>query len=312
MDNLYPWLQPLWTQLQKALTQDRLPNSIMIESTDGLGEQQLIDALGKALLCSNSTDEGCGFCHSCQLFAAGTHPDYHRLMPLETKKQISVDQVRELNRFAAESSQLSGKRVLVVTLAEQMNSSASNALLKTLEEPPSQCVFIVLTHAKSQLLPTVVSRCQQWHVSPPSIEQAQHWIAQQSLSVSDLALTLYAQAPLKLNEFTATQSDELTSLITLLTKDNVLVEQSKIVAILTSEPQRSLEQLSIVLHMALRHFAQPYAGLEAILTPVCNRWDFGTLSRMVERLDNLRAELRAHPGLNTELLLIEWLTYWHE
>jgi DNA polymerase-3 subunit delta' len=284
----------------------------MIESSDGLGELKLAEQLAKAMLCSTSNHEACGFCHSCQLFEAGNHPDYHRLQPLESKKQIAVDQVRELNRFATESSQLSGKRVLVITLAEQMNTSASNALLKTLEEPPSQCCFVVITHAKSQLLPTVVSRCQQWHIAPPTLAATQQWLSDEGFDSTELGLALYAQAPLALTQFTPKDSDALTELLTLICDDDLVSVQSKIVTAVNGDPMRNLEQLSILLHMAMRHVAVPFVGLERILTPICTRWSFTQLSLAVGKLDQLRTELREHPGLNIELLLIEWLTHWQD
>ncbi len=305
---LYPWSQSLWQRLNQALSSDRLPNSIMIESDAGLGESQIVNKLAQAILCSTSSDEGCGFCHSCQLFAAGTHPDLHRLSPLEGKKTVAVEQVRELNRFATESSQLSGKRVLVVDLAEQLNESSSNALLKTLEEPPAQCHFILITHHKAQLLPTIVSRCQQWQALNPDLATTRQWISQNNLQASELALALYAHVPLKIERFDSEHASALQTVIDELSRQSPLEAHSSLIKLLKESPLERLEQLSAILHMSLRHQLVPYAGLENVLDSIAQRWSYNDLHQMVLSLDELREQLRSHPGLNFDLLLLEWLS----
>lgn len=109
---------------------------------------------------------------------SGSHPDYHLVRPEKEGRTISVDQIRQCNRLAQESSQLSGYRLIVIEPAEAMNESAANALLKTLEEPAEKCVFVLLTSRINHLLPTIVSRCQQITVAEPSASLVAEWLAE--------------------------------------------------------------------------------------------------------------------------------------
>ncbi|WP_419825353.1 DNA polymerase III subunit delta' [Sphingomonas sp.] len=100
-----------------------------------------------------------------RLFAAGSHPDtmlLERLFREKTKdhaRSISVDQVRGLSRLFATAPTFSRRRVVIVDAADDLERSGANALLKLLEEPPSDAVFLLVSHAPGRLLPTIRSRC---------------------------------------------------------------------------------------------------------------------------------------------------------
>jgi DNA polymerase III subunit delta' len=100
-----------------------------------------------------------------KLVAAGTHPDFRWLERLEKERgeglarNISVKQVRELGEFLNLTPALSPWRVIVIDAADDLEASAANALLKTLEEPPSNTLFLLVSHAPGRLLPTIRSRC---------------------------------------------------------------------------------------------------------------------------------------------------------
>lgn len=98
------------------------------------------------------------------LFDAGTHPDYAELSRLEKDngdlaRNISVDQVRGLQRLLNKVPSLSDRRIVVIDSADDLERSAANALLKNLEEPPVGTLFLLVSHAPSRLLPTIRSRC---------------------------------------------------------------------------------------------------------------------------------------------------------
>jgi DNA polymerase-3 subunit delta' len=97
---------------------------------------------------------------------------YHRML-VSKANFIKINSVRNLRREASLSAFEGGKRVFVISNAEEMNAEASNSLLKTLEEPSSDSVFILTTAQKEQLLPTIVSRCQQVQFDPLSEEELQ-------------------------------------------------------------------------------------------------------------------------------------------
>ncbi len=170
--------------------------------------EKLVELFSHSLLCQNYTSEACGFCHSCQLTQSNSHPDLHWVKPEKEGKSITVDQIRACNRLAHESSQLNGYRVFIIEPAEAMNESASNALLKTLEEPGQKCLFLLVTQNHERLLPTIQSRCQQWVVATPSTEQAMSWMSEQGASqVPPYALKLNMGSPI--NTLEAAKSGEL-------------------------------------------------------------------------------------------------------
>ncbi|RVT40709.1 AAA family ATPase [Sphingobium algorifonticola] len=101
---------------------------------------------------------------NARLFDAGTHPDYAELQRLEKDngdlaRNISVDQVRSLQRLLGSVPSLSERRIVLIDSADDLERSAANALLKNLEEPPAGTVFLLVAHAPARLLPTIRSRC---------------------------------------------------------------------------------------------------------------------------------------------------------
>ena len=130
----------------------------------------LAAATAAALLCKSPKDGlACGVCESCSALAAGTHPDFYVVFPEKTGKaarSIKIEQIRELRAEAARRPRLSARRTVLLDDVETMNDAAANALLKTLEEPPGDTVFFLVTGARQSLLPTIVSRCTDVRFAP--------------------------------------------------------------------------------------------------------------------------------------------------
>jgi DNA polymerase-3 subunit delta' len=105
-----------------------------------------------------------------RLIEASAHPDYAELAPLEkdgvTARNISVDQVRGLQRLTQSAPSLSPRRVVVIDSPDDLERGAANALLKTLEEPPTDMLFLLVSHAPGRLLPTIRSRCRTLRFDP--------------------------------------------------------------------------------------------------------------------------------------------------
>lgn len=106
------------------------------------------------------------------LIEAGTHPDFMHLTRLEREttgglaRNISVDQIRSLQRLFSNAPSLSSRRVIVIDSADDLERGAANALLKNLEEPPAGTLFLLISHAPGRLLPTIRSRCRILRFSP--------------------------------------------------------------------------------------------------------------------------------------------------
>ncbi len=182
-----PWLQPLFGRLCEQMRGGRFPAAVLVASVAGAGGEELVRALSDALLCQASvsgsgggTEVPCGLCKSCLLSRADTHPDRVVVMPEEKGKAIRVDQIRALNDFVYSRPQIGSRRVVILQPAEAMNLNASNALLKTLEEPAPDACLLLTSSSPARLLPTIRSRC--FRVTPvipePAVARAwllQHW-----------------------------------------------------------------------------------------------------------------------------------------
>lgn len=197
----YPWQESLWKKLYISnMHNGHFPHALLFNGIAGIGKKDLAFYLAKGLLCSAPQNEPCHQCRSCQIFSAGSHPDVYHLTIPEDKKIIPVDSVRDLIQWSVLNSQFNGKKVIIIEPAEAMNQSAANSLLKTLEEPVSDTIIILLTQKKQALLATIRSRCQTIDLVIPEMEIGLNWL-QQQFSVQDqqqakLLLSLANGAPL--------------------------------------------------------------------------------------------------------------------
>jgi DNA polymerase-3 subunit delta' len=120
------------------------------------------------------TMDACRVCKSCRKIAAGNHPDIIRIQPIGPF--IKIDQIRSLLQTLAMKPYEAITRVAILSEAQAMNAAASNALLKILEEPPSRSMLVLTATQKSDLLPTIVSRCQHVGFNPISNEKIAAWL----------------------------------------------------------------------------------------------------------------------------------------
>ncbi|MGM9540943.1 DNA polymerase III subunit delta' [Anaerovibrio sp.] len=150
-------------RLQTLQMEDRIPHAMLFCGAEGVGKAMTAEALAAVLLCHEpSGGQCCGRCPACLALQAGSHPDYFRLLPESSGKaarSIRIEAVRELQAGIARVPLLSQRRVVIIHEAEKMNEAAANCLLKTIEEPAGQAVFVLLTSAPAALLDTIISRC---------------------------------------------------------------------------------------------------------------------------------------------------------
>ncbi|MDG6774624.1 DNA polymerase III subunit delta' [Thiomicrorhabdus sp. ZW0627] len=171
---IYPWMAAQWQQWQQL--QSRLGHAYLLSAPSGIGIESFVQQVTQSILCN--TNNTCGECSGCHLFLTDQHPDFFHLQVLEDKKEISVDQIRELVYKLNETSHQGGYKVAWVEGPEYLNQSAFNALLKTLEEPSEKTLFILTTHQVGRLPATILSRCQKLMFAAPSIDEAQSWLHQ--------------------------------------------------------------------------------------------------------------------------------------
>ena len=151
-------------------TNNQLPHAVLITSVSGVGLASVASSLCATLLCERDNDSPCGECGSCSLVSAGTHGDYRWVEVPEGKASIGVDQIREAGDFVTKTAGYGSQKILVISDAEKMTTGASNALLKTLEEPQGNSLILLLSQRTWLLPATIRSRCQSWRL--PALKAA--------------------------------------------------------------------------------------------------------------------------------------------
>lgn len=145
--------------LKNAIAMDKISHAYILNGPDGAGKMMLAEAFAAALQCEKKGTEGCMECHSCKQAASHNHPDIlyvHHDKP----NTISVDDIRtQINKDVMVKPYSGPYKIYLVDDAQKMNQQAQNALLKTIEEPPSYVIILLLTTNADAFLPTILSRC---------------------------------------------------------------------------------------------------------------------------------------------------------
>jgi len=154
----YPWLQEYINQWLGFLLNQKVPHALLLSGSKGFAKKELAQLMAHYAICESLTDKGpCQTCKGCQLYNSGNHTD---IITITAEKEIiKVDQIRNLTKSVVLSSTRNQYKIMIIEDAEKMNTASANALLKTLEEPPTNVVLILTTSEISYLLPTIKSRC---------------------------------------------------------------------------------------------------------------------------------------------------------
>ncbi len=220
---IFPWLDVGWMQLNGMRT--RLPHAILVSGPPGIGKRELGEYFSLALLCENPAigGEPCGECGACRWFKDGNHPDFRAVLPeilqpesaqsgeggdeapaepgaAKTKsapsKVIKIAQIRGLDGFFNVGTHRAGRRVVLVYPADALTTDAGNALLKTLEEPPADTLFLLVTSRLNDVLPTVRSRCAKLLIARPEATSMLAWLKAQGVADPLNALAESGGSPL--------------------------------------------------------------------------------------------------------------------
>jgi len=161
--------------IKNGLETDSLAHAYLLVGAPHIGKMTLALDLAKALNCQES-ERPCGQCQSCQRITEDKHTDIRTITLSSAKEsgdtksrvEISIDDIREMQRSASLPPFEGKYKVFIIDGAEYLSTEAANCLLKTIEEPPPQVVILLLASEESNLLPTVVSRCQRLELKPIS------------------------------------------------------------------------------------------------------------------------------------------------
>ena len=323
---LSPWLK---NQLTKLL--DRRGHAWLLQGPSGLGQYALSLELARAWLCENPTPTGpCYQCASCHAVDVRAHADLCVLMPetvalelgwpLDEKaqkdiddkkrkpsKEIRVEAAREMISFSQRTRSGGNTKVVMVYPAERMNHVTANAILKTLEEPPGECRFILASEAAHILLPTIRSRCQTHTMDWPDASQALAWLTTQGLSHVDAKAALRASGGRPedaLNLFHAGLQASHWAAFPL------QVSRGQIAALAELTPAQAIDRLQKLCHdmLAMHTGAEPrffeLNDLQAV------RGSMATMASLTQWAQDLMESARSaqhpyNPGLMLEALLAQ-------
>jgi len=233
-DVFLPWQHELaahWLERK-----EKLAHALLIHGLAGIGKRQFARALAASLLCENTEELfACGQCTACQWIAAGNHPDLALVRPQAVaalegavvqddegasdgngeaapagKKKLSdeikVEDIRALEPWYHRTTHRGGLRIVVLYPAQALNIISGNALLKSLEEPPNNTLFLLVADSPDRLLPTILSRCQKIPVAPPSLSQCTDWLKTRAVGEPAQWLAAAGGAPLRALEMSEQRS----------------------------------------------------------------------------------------------------------
>lgn len=206
---MYIWQKNQWQHIMQQRA--TLPHALLLRGCAGIGKQDFALDIARSLLCKAPIETyACGECASCSWFKEMHHPDFRLISPEDAesaedapkkkaakKSQISVGQIRQLIDYLSLSQhQANGYRVILISPAETLNNASANALLKMLEEPPANTLFLLVTNQSQRLLATITSRCQAIDMPLPSKQDALDWLKQQNVNNAENLLDYAGGAPL--------------------------------------------------------------------------------------------------------------------
>ena len=215
-----------------------LAHAWLFHGLAGIGKRQYGLALAASLLCESPKHYlACGQCQACLWVRLGNHPDLVRIRPesqaleeglyqdaedLDTGRSgtgrssaanatkpsevIKVEQIRSIEPWYHRTTHRRGWRVVLLYPAQSLMTESANALLKSLEEPPPNTLFLLISDTPDRLLPTILSRCQKVKLETPDLQQATSWLSEQGLKEPDQWLAVAGGAPLKALELSKTQA----------------------------------------------------------------------------------------------------------
>jgi len=167
--------------LKEELKDDRINHAYLFYGKEGLGKKTLAIEFARALLCNEIENDSCNVCNNCRRVEHGNHPDLKIIEGNEKTKNLKIEQIREMQKEIAYKPYESEHKIYIIDGAENMTTQAANSLLKTLEEPPSYAIIILISEELNKLLPTVISRCQNLRFSNISREKMNNFLDKKNI-----------------------------------------------------------------------------------------------------------------------------------
>lgn len=170
------------SQLIRSARNGQIMHAMIFAGPPGTGKRTMARLFAETVLCTGEGERPCGVCPACKKVEGGVHRDIHTVSLEDGRKQIRIEQIRELQEKLSLTSFEGGKKVVIIEDAETMNEHAENALLKTLEEPVGDTLFFLLTTSPGNLLPTIISRCLQVRFSALTVDMCEEVLLSRGFS----------------------------------------------------------------------------------------------------------------------------------
>jgi len=234
--------------LQRMLNSGKIPHAFLFTGATGVGKHTTALAFARALNCTQSASDFCGTCRSCKKIQTGIHPDIELIEP--QKNVIKINQIRNLQQRIAFAPLEASWRVVIIDQAETMTKETANCLLKTLEEPPSATVLILVAHGTSRLLPTVLSRCQKIVFAPLSNPAMQTLLENEGMP-RDQVLRVVAHAHGSLHRarllLDNSLSEDFNRLTTMMAEPCTVEQRLEMAGTLSKSPERTSALMILLL-----------------------------------------------------------------
>ena len=309
----FPWLRATWLQLMSSAQQKRLGHAIGLPWNPALGTDKLAHQLTQWLLCqaADKGNKACGQCKSCLLQSANHHPDY-LLLGDDAESSIGVDSIRQLQERLSNTAHQSGHKVVMLVNAQNMTLAAANALLKTLEEPPSHSTLIVATERWDALLPTVRSRLQYYKVEAPGVEALAQWLTQHAATPVQASEQLRNWCQRPLDALTALQKNEpladngLEALFALQPLAKATQDLSQVLSLLNQFEGFLRDALWVAMDGPATYCRTPKLVASAAIKQALaqGRVEIHDLQQTLTECQHIRQVLRSGKGLNPQLALL--------
>lgn len=308
--------------IKKSLQNGILAKAYLFYGCESVGKKLAAIELAKSLNCTvTGPQDGCDQCASCRKTERRIHPDLFFLEPTKSSASaregtIRIDEIRDLQKKINYLPYEGKTKVVIVDSAEQMNLQASNAFLKTLEEPPQATVLILIASNLYQLLPTIISRCQGIKFNPlPSAAVKQILSQQENIDPAEVELRVSrckGQIGRALDEnllLAGKNREDLLNLIKNVSFDRVdmVFQWSKVWAKKSDQIHGLLDELLNLLrdlallksHCRAEHILNK--DMAALLKPLAAKTKLPTLLKMFESV--LQTKYYLQSNLNTQLSL---------
>jgi len=315
---IYPWQHEQWQQLKNQ--ENCLPHALLFLGIRGIGKLHFAECFMRAQLCQQTALDSCD-CHSCRLILVRAHPNVLWIEPEKPGSPIKIDQIRAVTEFIQQTSFQGEMRFVVIHPASNMNMHAANALLKTLEEPSSGAILILIAEQASHLPATILSRCQSIHFPRPKISLSLEWLAQQLPDKKDLQLILRLANGAPLLAIELVKNDILSSRLSLL---QILIalthkQADPIQSAVTIKDMETLQildfTLTFIMDLLRLHLTVDEITNQDFIPQLKDLHQHTKLEKLTQYMDyllQLRGQLQIGINLNKQLMIESMLIHWME